>query len=119
MLYSFLADLVVVVHFLFILFVMLGGLLLFHHRRIVWFHLPAVFWAIMLEVFAWPCPLTPLENVLRNAGGDAGYEGSFIFQYLWPVIYPAELNRNIQFFLATVVVVVNLIIYGWWWRTRK
>ena len=119
MAYRLLADLVVVVHFGFILFVILGGLLGLRWRPAPWFHLPAAAWGFAIEVFGWICPLTPLENRLRRASGEAGYPGGFIEHYLIPVMYPAGLTRGVQWVLASLVVAVNLTIYVFVWRRRK
>ena len=107
-----LADLVVVIHALFILFVLAGGLLVLRWRWVAWLHLPAVTWAVLLEVNGWLCPLTPLEQHLRQAAHGTAYPGGFIEHYLLPLIYPAGLTREIQLYLAIIVVVVNILVYG-------
>ena len=112
MLLRALADIVLVVHLGFILFVLVGGMLAFRWRWIPWLHLPAAFWAISLEFGGWICPLTPLENWLRRASGEVGFSGGFIEHYIWPIIYPAGLTPLIQMFLGGAVVVLNLGIYG-------
>ena len=106
-----LADLVILVHVHFILFVLLGGLLVFRWRWMPWVHLPAVVWGVAVESFAWVCPLTLLENVLRRAGGAEGYSVSFVERYLVPLVYPDELTRELQFLLAGAVIAVNTIVY--------
>ena len=106
-----LADLVILVHTSFIVFVLLGGLLAFRWRWMPLAHLPAVVWGAAVEFFGWVCPLTPLENLLRRAGGGAGYSVSFIERYLVPLVYPAELTRELQFLLGGSVVTVNAAVY--------
>ncbi len=120
MLYRVLADAVLAVHLSFIVFVVLGGLLALRWRRMPWLHLPAALWGAASELFGWFCPLTPLESWLRQAGGAGGYSGSFIEHYLLPILYPAELTRELQFVLAGLVIVVNLATYAlvWWHRRR-
>ena len=113
------ADGVLVLHLLFIVFVLAGGLLALRWRRAPWLHLPAAAWGVFIEASGRICPLTPLENRLRAAAGQAGYEGGFIEHYLLAVIYPAGLTRDIQFVLAALVVGVNLAIYFWVWRRRR
>ena len=108
---TFLTDLVILVHSAFIVFVLLGGLLAFRWRWMPLAHLPAVVWGAAVELFGWVCPLTPLENVLRRAGGGAGYSVSFIERYLVPLVYPAELTRELQLLLGGAVVAVNVVIY--------
>ncbi len=120
MLYRVLADAVVAVHLSFIVFVVLGGLLALRWRRAPWLHLPAALWGAASELFGWFCPLTPLESWLRQTSGAGGHSGSFIEHYLLPILYPAELTREVQFVLAALVIAVNLASYAlvWWHRRR-
>jgi Protein of Unknown function (DUF2784) len=111
--YRLLADMVLALHLLFVLFVVLGGLLLMRWPSLAWVHLPAAVWGTLIELAGWICPLTPLEQMLRRRAGGAGYQGGFIEHYILPVLYPGNLTRNIQLVLAAVVVVVNLSIYGY------
>ena len=110
---SLLADMVVLIHFIFILFVLLGGLLLLWSKRFAWLHLPAVLWAAVVEFTGWICPLTPLENLLRQKSGSFGYHTGFIEHYLHPLIYPVWLTPSIQIALGMAVLIINLGIYGW------
>lgn len=113
---AILADLVVLLHLAFILFVLFGGLLVLRWRRLMWMHLPVVAWGAAIEFVGWVCPLTPLENRLRAAAGDAGYGGGFIEHYLIPLIYPADLTRELQWLLGAVVLVINAVVY---WRVLR
>lgn len=113
MLYRLAADAVLVLHLGFIVFVLLGGLLVAWKRALVWLHLPAVAWGIFVELSGRLCPLTHWENALRRLAGGAGYETSFVEQYLLPLIYPSWLSVPLQYLLAAVVVLANLMIYGW------
>lgn len=113
MLYRIIADLIVVIHLCFILFVMLGGFFALRWKKAAVIHLLAVLWGIIVEIFGLICPLTPLENNLRILAGQEGYGGGFIEHYLIPVIYPASLTRSFQYFLAALVIAVNVCIYGW------
>jgi hypothetical protein len=119
MLYRALADLVVVTHFSFIVFVLLGGLLALRWRWIPWAHLPAAAWGAAVEFFGWFCPLTPLENHLRRASGSAGYADGFVERYVLPVVYPAELTRELQLLLGAVLVGLNAAIYLVVWRRLR
>jgi hypothetical protein len=110
--YSLLADLVVIVHLTFILFVVGGGLLAFRWRRAVWLHLPAAGWGVLIEIAGWICPMTPLENRLRLKAGELGYDGSFVEHHILPLVYPEELTRNGQLVLAGLVLVVNAFVYA-------
>jgi hypothetical protein len=109
----FLADMVVGVHFLFVLFVVLGGLLVLRWPRVAYLHLPAAIWGALIELAGWICPLTPLENWLRRQAGGAGYSGDFIDHYILPVLYPSSLTRSIQLMLGFLVLAVNLGIYAY------
>jgi uncharacterized protein DUF2784 len=118
MLYRLLADLVVVLHLAFILFVVLGGLLALRWPRAAWFHIPTAMWGAGIEFLQGICPLTPLENHLRKLGGEAGYSGGFVEHYLLPVLYPAGLNQNIQLGIGLFVLVLNVTVYAVVWRRR-
>jgi len=109
--YRFLADLVVGLHVLFVVFVVLGGLLVLRWRHAMWLHLPAAAWGAAIEFGGWVCPLTPLEKSLRAQAGAAGYEGGFIEHYLIPLLYPGALTRGIQIALGVTVLAANLFIY--------
>ena len=111
MIFRFLADAVLVLHLVFIAFVVLGGMLVLRVPALAWIHLPAVVWAVATEFLQIICPLTPLENHLRTLGGQAGYGGGFIAHYVTAWIYPVGLTREIQWLLGGVVIVVNLAIY--------
>jgi hypothetical protein len=119
MLYRFLADLVVLVHSGFVLFVVLGGLLALRWPRAAWAHFPAAFWGAGIEFLGGICPLTPLENHLRLRGGEAGYTGGFVEHYVLPVLYPAGLTRGVQLVLGTFVVVLNIVVYTIVWRRLR
>ncbi len=113
MVYRLAADLVVMIHLLFILFAALGGFLVLKYRRLAFLHLPAGIWAVLISFGGWVCPLTPLENWLRQYSGVAGYDESFIEHYLLPIIYPGELTRSIQISLGLLVLGINFSIYRW------
>jgi hypothetical protein len=119
MLYRLLADLVVVLHLAFVLFVVLGGLLALRWPRAAWIHVPAAVWGAGIEFVQGICPLTPLENYFRRLGGEAGYSGGFVEHYVLPVLYPADLDRNIQLGLGIFVLLLNLSVYAVVWRRRR
>ncbi|MFA5018062.1 MAG: DUF2784 domain-containing protein [Methylobacter sp.] len=112
MIYRFLADSVLILHLLFIGFVIFGGLLVLRSPWIALAHIPAACWGAFIELTGGLCPLTVMEVGLRRIAGDAGYSGSFVEHYLLPVIYPAGLTRDIQFGLAGMVILINVAIYG-------
>jgi hypothetical protein len=106
-----LADLIVALHFAFVLFVVLGGLLVLRWPRLAYLHLPAAVWGAAIELAGWICPLTPLEKRLRESAGLASYEGGFVEHYITPVLYPAGLTRGAQLVLGTLVIGINAAIY--------
>ena len=110
---ALLADLVVGAHFLFVLFVVLGGLLVLRWPKVAYLHIPAAVWGAAIEFAGWICPLTPLENWLRRQAGDVDYSGGFIEHYVLPILYPSALSRDIQLLLGFLVIAVNLTIYGY------
>ena len=106
-----LADLTVIVHLAFVLFVVLGGLLVLRWRRVAWLHLPAAVWGAWIEFAGWLCPLTPLENWLRERGGRPAYTSSFVERYIIPTLYPDSLSREVQWVLGGLVLLVNGLVY--------
>ena len=122
MLFRIAADLVLAIHFLFIAFVVLGGLLVLRYRWMLLIHVPAAVWGAYIEIAGRVCPLTIWENRFRRSAGESGYADSFIEHYLLPVIYPSGLTRNIQLLLAGFVILANVVIYGWLlyrWRIAR
>ena len=112
MVYGILADIVVWLHLVFVLFAVLGAILVVWRSRLIWLHLPAVFWAVWIELSGGTCPLTPLEIWLRKQAGQGGYRGDFVEQYLMPLLYPVDLTRNIQIMFGILVLFINLALYG-------
>jgi hypothetical protein len=112
MFFRLLADLTVVLHLAFVLFVVLGGLLVVRRRAVAWLHLPAAVWGAWVEFAGWICPLTPLENWLRARGGGPEYSTSFVERYLVPTLYPEALSREVQWILGGFVIVMNVVVYA-------
>lgn len=119
MLYSLLADFVLLFHLAFILFVGLGGLAALRWRRAPLLHLPLAAWGVWIELSGNVCPLTPLENSLRRMAGQQGYPGGFIEHYLLPIIYPPGLTREVQLVIAALVLALNAGVYGFVWYRRR
>ncbi|MHB8791467.1 MAG: DUF2784 domain-containing protein [Desulfobulbaceae bacterium] len=119
LLYQLAADVLVVVHLLFILFVIAGGFLVLGNRKWAFVHLPAALWAATVEFTGWYCPLTPLENWLRLQGGGIRYASGFVEQYLLPLLYPAALTRGLQISLGLAVIVLNVLVYFIVYRRRR
>jgi len=116
--YRLLADLAMLAHALFVLFVICGGLAVLRRPRLAWLHLPAAAWGAVVEFKGWICPLTYVENHFRRLGGEVGYGGSFIGHYLEPVLYPSGLTPRLQAILGLGVVAVNAAVYAFLWRKR-
>jgi len=118
MLFQLAADFIIVLHFTFILFVLVGGILVLKWRWLIWLHLPAVIWGALISFMGWICPLTPLENMLRQAGGGEVYLTGFIEQYIVPLIYPSGFNHEMFVAIGLFVVVVNVIVYAFIFNKR-
>ncbi len=116
--YGLLADAVLIIHLGFVLFVLLGGLLILKWRWMAWAHVPAVAWGVAIEFGGWICPLTPLENHLRERAGEAAHSGDFIARYLLPVLYPEGLTREAQVALGLAALLFNAAIYAFVVRPR-
>lgn len=106
-----LADAVVVFHFGFVLFVVLGGAAVLRWRKAAYLHLPCAAWGALIEFGGWICPLTPLEHRLRNLGHEPGYAGGFVEHYITRVMYPAGLTREMQIAIGVFVIAINLLFY--------
>jgi hypothetical protein len=119
MLWSLLADGVVVLHFAFTAFVIFGGFLTWRWRWVIFAHLPALAWGCWVEVSHSICPLTPLENQLRHRAGDAGYSGGFLAHYLLAVLYPPGLTWHVQWLLAGLLIALNVVAYARYLRPRR
>ena len=113
-----LADAVVLLHLAFVMFVVLGGLLVLRWPQLALLHLPAAAWGALVEFGGWVCPLTPLENALRSSAGEPAYAAGFVDHYVMPVLYPVTLTRRMQVTLGVFVLVVNVCIYAFAVRSR-
>jgi hypothetical protein len=102
-----------VLHFIFILFVLFGGFSVLYKRWLIYLHIPAIVWGALISFYGWVCPLTPLENTLRRAAGEQGYAGGFVAHYLVPIIYPDAYSREFAIIAGTVVVGINIAIYSY------
>lgn len=111
--YVLFADATMILHLLFIVFALLGAILVVRWRWLVWLHLPAAVWAMGIELVGGICPLTPLENRFRLQGGEAAYAETFIQHYVGALIYPEGLTPTIQWGLGVIVIAVNAGLYGW------
>ena len=112
MIAALLADLIVVLHFAFVVFVVAGGLLVLRWPKVAWVHVPAAIWGAVVEITGWICPLTPLENWLRRRARLDVYTGDFVARYVLPALYPEGLTRDSQLLMGAAVIVLNLAIYA-------
>lgn len=124
MLFRLLADAVVVFHALFIVFTVLGGLLVLRWPKLMALHIPCAAWGVIVQVVVGGrCPLTPLENHFRDLGGEAGYGESFIDHYLTSLIYINDPPAWLHPALGIAVAVINVSVYGTlivrWYRRRR
>lgn len=117
--YRLAADGVLLLHLAFVLFVIAGSFLAWQWRTVARWHLPALLWGLWIEFSGQVCPLTPLENRLRELAGQAGYSGGFVEHYLVPLLYPPGLTPEHQWLLGAVLIIVNVAgYYGVWRRSR-
>ena len=120
MIYRLLADAVLIFHFYFVMFVIFGGLIVLRRRAVMFLHLPALAWGILIEIFLWQCPLTSLENYFRQASGEAGYKGGFIEHYTLLLLYPG-IGFWIHILLGIVLAAINIAVYSYvfsHWRRK-
>ena len=118
--YEIAADLTLIIHFAFIIFVIFGALLFFVSRKIIYVHVPALIWGIYIELTHSICPLTHLENWFLQKADLKTYSEGFIQNYLMPIVYPKNLTEDLQIYFAIVLVVINSTIYGFLiYKTRK
>ena len=110
--YEIASNLILLVHLIFIIFVVLGGLLFFASRKIIFIHIPALIWGIYIELTSSICPLTYLENWFLHKANLTTYSEGFIQNYLVPIVYPMSLTKDLQIYLGMTLIVVNIIIYG-------
>jgi hypothetical protein len=111
MIYRLLADLVLVLHFAFVVFAVFGGALVLRYPNMLKVHLLALSWAIVVQWAEWVCPLTPLENYLRGLGGEAGYDGSFVEHFVLKTLYPQELTPELRTMLGLALIIMNVAVY--------
>ena len=110
-LYSYLADVVLIIHFTFIVFVLFGAILLVRWSKLTFLHIPAVVWAVWVQLQGGYCPLTPLENYFRHKGGGSGYDTGFVEHYIGSLVYPGDIPPTVHVYLALFGLVLNVLIY--------
>ena len=112
MAWRLLADALLLVHLAFIVFVLLGGLLVRRRRFLAWLHLPAACWGAWVEFSGTICPLTPWEQAARLRAGEAGWQGDFVEHYLLRLIYPDGLTQTVMWVLGFAVLAINALVYA-------
>lgn len=113
---QFAAIAIALVHLAFIIFVVAGGFLVLRWPALMWLHLPAAIWGVLIEFGGWYCPLTTWENAALRRAGRAGYDNGFVEHYLFSIIYPQGLTRGIQIAIGIAVLVVNVWVY---WKVQS
>jgi len=116
MIFRFLADFILILHFCYVLFAIFGGLLVLRRRWMWKLHLPALVWGFLVQYFVWICPLTSWENYFRELGGQAGYEDGFIEYYISAIIYPGIITPQTHLLLAVMLIIFNLLVYLYLFR---
>ena len=117
--YGLFADAVLLAHAAFVAFVVLGGFLVLRWQRVAWVHLPVVAWGAGIEITGGICPLTPLENHLRALAHEQGYAGGFVEHYVFGLLYPEGLTRDVQIALGLGVLALNAAVYARLWYRRR
>ncbi|MES2918061.1 MAG: DUF2784 domain-containing protein [Pseudomonadota bacterium] len=113
------AQVVMLLHYAFLVFATFGGFLLHWWPKLAWLHLPVVTWGVLIAAIGWTCPLTPLENRLRVAGGAAPYQGGFIEHYITAGLYPDGLPSRVLLAMGIALLLINAVAYGlFWWHSR-
>ncbi len=111
MLYKIAADGVVVIHFLWIIFLIFGVFIGRKHRSVKIFHIAGLGFAVIIQIFGWYCPLTHLEIWLRKRHDPSlTYSGSFIIHYVERLIY-IELSPLIIFVLTLMLIGFSAYLY--------
>jgi len=111
MFFKLASDISLIIHLIFIFFVVFGGILIFKWKRMLFLHPPCFLWGCCIEFFGWTCPLTPLENYFRQKAGEPTYASDFTDRYIYPIIYPENLSTELQTQLGVLLVIFNLMVY--------
>ena len=109
--FEILANITLVIHITFVLFVIFGSLLFFVTPKVIYLHLPSLVWGSYVEFSGSICPLTYLENWFLYQGNLTTYSNSFIQNYILPIIYPKNLSSELQIYLGTALIIINIIFY--------
>jgi hypothetical protein len=114
--FSILADIVVFIHLLWIIFLIMGALPGIRYPVVKIIHIAGLAFSVIIQIAGWYCPLTHLEAWLRMRHDPAlSYSGSFIMHYMERIVY-LEVSRLTIFIFTILLVILNVWIYG---RTKK
>ena len=105
------ADGVLLLHFAFVLFAVLGGFLMLVNSMWIWLHVPAVLWSSLVNLASWTCPLTPVEQGYRKRVGES-YEGGFIQHYVGSLVYPGGMPRHLELVAGVSILAWNAVVYA-------
>ncbi|MBZ5689511.1 MAG: DUF2784 domain-containing protein [Acidobacteriia bacterium] len=111
---------VLLLHALFIVWVVFGAFVTRSRPVLRWMHIASLVWGIFTELLPWPCPLTVLENWLEAKAGVQPYQGGFLLHYLDKLVYP-DISATVLTAGGVLVCVLNLALYGrqmWIARSR-
>ena len=117
--YELAADLTLIIHFAFILFVIFGALLFFASAKIIFIHIPALIWGSYIELTNSICPLTYLENWFLHKANLTTYSEGFIQNYLVPIVYPVNITKDLQIYLGIALIVINIVFYAFIFNKLK
>ena len=117
--YELAANLTLIVHFAFILFVVFGALLFFVATKIIFIRFPALIWGSYIELTNSICPLTYLENWFLHKANLTTYSEGFIQNYLVPIVYPVSLTKDLQIYLGIALIVINIVFYAFIFNKLK
>lgn len=114
------ANLVLLLHFAFVVLAVFGGFGVLMEPRWAWVHVPIVVWSSVVNLAGWTCPLTPLENRLRASANGTGYAGGFLQHYVGQLVYPQGMPRRFELIAGVAVALWNGVLYAfiYWWLSR-
>jgi hypothetical protein len=110
--YRLAANAVLLLHFVVVLLAVFGGFGVLIDRQWAWVHVPIVVWSSVVNLAGSTCPLTPLENRLRAAAQQEGYEGGFVQHYIGSVVYPGGMPRRLELVAGAAVAAWNAVVYA-------
>tara|TARA_Y100001968_G_C19061600_1_gene574042 strand:+ start:187 stop:573 length:387 start_codon:yes stop_codon:yes gene_type:complete len=110
--YEFLAKIVLLIHLLFIFFVVFGAFSCLISNKFFYLHLMALSWGIYIEFTSSICPLTYLENWLLIRDQASFYDDGFIENYILKIIYPKGITPDVQMILGFLLIILNVWFYA-------